>query len=178
VRRVPVLAVAIAAALLPAAAGALEPRFDHRDSHGPLVELLAVHDTLVVSGRTTNAWRPAVRAGWGFDVTGEGSELVVSADAALKSWSDPQDDHVLLTGSVRYRTYFGTEEWKTFFEAGVWVPILSRLGVGPLLGVGVVRDFSQDFGVFAGATISTSIGEARVVSLGGLAGIQFRFAIP
>jgi hypothetical protein len=169
---------ALAAVLLPVVGGALEPRFDHRDAHGPLVELLQVHDTLVVSGRTTSAWRTAIRAGWGFDVSGEGSELVLSADAALRSWDDPDRDHVLLTASARYRTYFGTEQWKSYLEAGIWAPILSRLGVGPLLGIGVAYDFSQDWGVYGGAQVSTSIGDGRVVSLGGLAGFQLRFAIP
>jgi hypothetical protein len=174
----PPLVLALTAALLPAAAGALEPRFDHRDAHGPVTELLLVHDTLLVSGRTTNAWRPALRFGWGFDVTGEGSELVVSADAALRSWSDPQDDHVLLSATARYRTYFGTEEWKTYFEAGLWAPILSQVAIGPMVGIGVVRDFSQDWGVFAGATFASAIGEARVVSFGAVTGFQLRFAIP
>ena len=172
------LASALALALAPLSARALEPRFDHRDSHGPLLEFLLAHDTVVAGGNTTHSWRPALRAGWGFDVTGEGSELIFSADAALQSWNDPQDDHVLLSATARYRTYFGTEEWKSYFEAGLWAPILSQVAIGPMVGIGVVRDFSQDWGVFAGATFASAIGEARVVSFGAVTGFQLRFAIP
>lgn len=171
-------ALAVAAALLPAAAAALEPRFDHSESHGPVVEAVFAHDSMLVSGRTTNAWRPAVRAGWGVDVTGAGSELIVAVDLALRGWSDPDRDHVLLSASARYRTYFGTEEWKTYFEAGVWAPVLSRLAAGPLVGLGVIHDFSQDVGVFGGVQVATGFGEGRVVSFGGLAGFQLRFALP
>ena len=172
------LACALAAALSPFAAGALEPRFDHRDSHGPVLELLMAHDTVVAQGVTTQSWRPALRAGWGFDVTGEGSELIASADVALRSFDDPDRGRVLVSGSVRYRAYFGTEEWKTFFEAGAWLPIVSRLAIGPLVGIGFIHDFSQDAGIFAAAEFATAIGEARMVSFGALAGFQFRFAMP
>jgi hypothetical protein len=172
-------ALAAAAALLPAAlAGALEPRYDHRDAHGPVVEVLAAYDSVGVSGRTVSSWRPALRAGWGADVTGEGSEVIASADVALRGWSDPDRDHVLLSASARYRTYFGTERWKTFFEAGLWLPIRSRVAVGPLVGIGVVHDFSQDYGVFAGGEFSSAFGDGRVVSFAALAGFQLRFAIP
>ena len=172
-------ALAAAAALLPAAvAGALEPRYDHRDSHGPVVELLTSYDSLGVSGRTVSRWRPAVRAGWGLDVTGEGSEVIASADLALRRWDDPGGDHVLLSASARYRTFFGTEEWKTFFEAGLWVPVRSRLAVGPLVGLGAIHDFSRDWGVFAGGEFSSAFGDGRFVSFTALAGVQLRFAIP
>ncbi len=171
-------AAVLAVALLPAAATALEPRFDHRDSHGPLLELVGSYDSVTSSGRTHTSWRPALRAGWGFDVTGEGSELIVSVDAALRSWSDPERDHVLFSGSARYRTYFGTEEWKSFFEAGLWVPVRSVLAVGPLVGLGVVYDFSREGGVFVAGEFGTAFGDGRVVSFAGVAGVQLRFAIP
>jgi hypothetical protein len=178
VPRVLLLASALALALAPLSARALEPRFDHRDSHGPLLEFLLAHDTVVAGGNTTHSWRPALRAGWGFDVTGEGSELIASADVALRSFDDPARERILVSTSLRYRGYFGTEEWKTFFDAGAWVPLRSRLGIGPLVGVGVIHDFSQDAGLFASAQFATAIGDGRVVSFGGLAGFQFRFAIP
>jgi hypothetical protein len=172
------LLAAAVAALLPAAAGALEPRFDHSDSHGPVTELVFAHDSVVSSRRTVNSWRPALRAGWGVDVSGEGSELLVTADLALQSWRDPGEAHVLLAASARYRGYFGTEQWKSYFEAGLWAPLRSRLGAGPLVGLGVVHDFSLDYGIFAGGEFATAFGERRIVSFAGLAGIQYRFAIP
>jgi hypothetical protein len=172
------LAAAVLAALLPGAGGALEPRFDHRESHGPIVELVQAQDAVTARGRTVNTARTAIRAGWGLDVSGEGSELIVAADLSLRSWSDPRDERVLLSSSARYRGYFGSEEWKTFFEAGLWAPIRSRLAAGPLLGLGVIYDFSQDAGVYAGAEFGVAFGQARILSVSGLAGVQLRFAVP
>jgi hypothetical protein len=173
-------ALLLAAALaLPGAAEALEPRFDHRDSHGPTVEAFVVRDAVAVSGRGTVAsWRPAVRAGWGVDALGEGSELLVAAEAALRSFHDPERERVLVAASLRYRTYFGTEAWKTFVEAGLYAPIRSRLAGGPLLGAGVVYDFSRAGGVFAGGEFASAFGGARVVSFAVLGGAQLRFELP
>ena len=150
-------ALVAAAGLLPVVAGALEPRFDHRDSHGPVLELLGAYDSVTASGQTTSTWRPTLRAGWGFDVSGEGSELIAAADVALRSHDDPRRERVLLAASARYRTYFGTEEWKTFFEAGLWAPVRSRIGVGPLVGLGIVHDFSREGGVFLGAEFASRL---------------------
>ena len=169
------LAVALAA---PLSTAALEPSYGHEDAHGPMIELLVLHDTVVANGVTTNAWRPALRAGWSLDVTGSGGELVVAADVALRSWDDPERGRVLASVSARYRGYFGTEEWKSWFEAGLWVPVASRVAVGPLVGVGLMYDFSDAAGVFAGAEFATAVGDGRVVSFGGVAGFQLRFDLP
>ena len=172
------LALALAVATAPATAAALEPSYGHEDAHGPMIELLVLHDTVVANGVTTNAWRPALRAGWSLDVTGSGGELVVAADVALRSWDDPERGRVLASVSARYRGYFGTEEWKSWFEAGIWVPVASRVAVGPLVGVGLMYDFSDAAGVFAGAEFATAVGDGRVVSFGGVAGFQLRFDLP
>ncbi|HEX9307796.1 MAG TPA: hypothetical protein VF894_09925 [Anaeromyxobacter sp.] len=171
-------ALLAAALLLPAAAGALEPRFDHRDLHGPLVEVLESYDSLAVSGRTHAARRPALRLGWGFDVAGEGNELVAGAEFALRSWDDPERQRVLVAANTRYRVYFGTEELKTFFELGLFAPLRSRLAVGPLVGLGLVYDFSRASGVFVGGQFASAFGNGRVVSFALLAGAQLRFELP
>ena len=136
-------ALLAAAPLPPLAAGALEPRFDHRDLHGPVVELLGAHDTVTVGAKANGSWRPALRAGWGVDVAGEGSELVLAAEASLRSWDDPGREHVLLAASARYRLYFGTEELKTLLRGRTVRADQSRLAAGPLVGLGVSYDFSQ-----------------------------------
>jgi len=172
-------ALLAAAVAWPAAAGALEPRFDHRETHGPVVETLGARDTLASSGRGSVAtWRPGLRAGWGFDVTGEGSELILGAEVALRSFDDPRDERVLVAASARYRSYFGTEELKTFFEVGAYAPIHSRLAAGPLVGLGVIYDFSRRSGLFVAAEFATAFGEARLSTLALLAGAQVRFELP
>jgi hypothetical protein len=169
------LALAVA---FPAAATALEPRFDHRDTHGPVVETLVARDTVARSGRgSATSWRPALRAGWGFDVTGEGSELILAADVALRS-RDPERERVLVAASARFRGYFGTEELKTFFEVGAYAPIRSRAAGGPLIGLGLIYDFSTRGGMFAATEFATAIGAARIFSLAFLAGAQLRFELP
>jgi hypothetical protein len=174
----------VAAALLlalavPEAGAALEPRYDHRDTHGAIAELLVAHDTLARSGApTASSWRPAARVGWGFDVSGVGDDLLFGATLALRSLDDPERERVLASLDVRYRGYFGTEELKTFFDVGAWAPLRSRTAVGPLAGLGVVYDLSHYTGLFAAASFATAFGQARIASFEAGIGAQLRFDLP
>ncbi len=172
-------ALAAAALLVPALAAALEPRFDHRDTHGPFAEIVVAHDTVARAGHATaSSWRPAARVGWGFDVSGEGDELLLGAATALRSFDDPEGERVLLGVDARYRGYFGTEELKTFFDLGAWAPLRSRLSAGPLVGLGVAYDFSRFGGMYLAGTFATAFGEARIASLSVAFGAHFRFELP
>ncbi len=171
--------LAALALAVPAAAAALEPRFDHRDTHGPFVEALVAHDTVARSGRpSASSWRPAARVAWGLDVSGEGDELLLGASVALRSFDDPGRERVLLDADARYRGYFGTEGLKTFFDLGVWAPLRSRLAGGPLVGLGVAYDFSRFGGAYLAAAFATAFGEARIASLSVALGAQLRFELP
>jgi hypothetical protein len=174
-------ALRLAAALLlvlPVAAGALEPRFDHRDTHGLFAEALVANDNVARSGEGSEvSWRPAVRLGWGYDVAGDGNELLLGAAATLRSFDDPDRGRVLLAADARYRAYFGTEQGKTFFDVGLWVPVRSRLAAGPLVGIGVAYDFSRAAGLYAAASFATAFGQARIISFGASLGAQLRFDI-
>ncbi len=172
------VALSVLAAAAPSRAPALEPRFDHRDMHGPFAEVLVAHDSVARSGiPTTEAWRPAVRAGWGFDVTGEGNDLLVGGTVALRWPDDPNRMHVRASVDARYRAYFGTEELKTFLDLGAWVPVSQRLAVGPLAGLGLAWDFGRGGGVYASAAFATAFGQARIASVEVSAGAQLRFAM-
>lgn len=173
-------AAALAAALaLPLAAEALEPRFDHRDTHGPSAELALAHDTVARAGApTVSSWRPTARVAWGFDVSGVGDDLILGVAIGLRSFDDPPGERVLLGLDLRYRGYFGTDELKTFFDAGAWAPIRSRLAVGPLAGLGVAYDFSRYGGVYVNGTFATAFGGARIASFTGGLGGQIRFDLP
>jgi hypothetical protein len=164
---------------VPSGASALEPRFDHRDTHGPFAELVLAHDVVARAGDPTASWtHPAVRAGWGFDVSGDGDDLLVGG-AVSGSWpDDPGRRRVLASADARYRGYFGSEQLKTFFDVGLWVPLRSRLAAGPLVGIGAAWDFSRAGGVYAAASFSTAFGEARIASLAISAGAQVRFELP
>jgi hypothetical protein len=168
--------IVMVALLAPAAGSALEPRFDHRDQHGPIVEALIGYDTVAVSGRPTeSSWRPALRIAYGADILGEGNELVLGAQGTLASWSDPDREKVLLAFDLRYRAYFGTEEFKTFFDVGLWLPVVSRLAAGPLVAIGGAYDFTRAGGIYVAGGFGTAFGQARIASFTGSVGAQFRF---
>jgi hypothetical protein len=171
-RRLLVVAVLVS----PAFAAALEPRFDHRDTYGPFVAAVVARDTVALSGGgSASSWRPGARLGWGFDLTGEGNELLVGAAFALASYDDPERERVLLGVDARYRAFFGTEELKTFFDVGLWAPIRSRLAVGPLVALGLAYDFSRAAGVSLSGSFATAFGQARVASFEVALGGHLRF---
>lgn len=163
------------AVLAPAWALALEPRYDHRDLAGLLVEPMLAFDTVAIPGHATqSSWRPGVRVAYGWDVLGEGNELFLGAQTAF-SWSDPEREKIQLALDARYRAYFGTEQWKTFFELGLWAPVVSRVAIGPLVTVGALYDLSRSSGVFLNGGFGTGFGEARIASFSASAGAHFRF---
>jgi len=115
----------------------------------------------------------ALRLAFSFDVTGEGDELLfgvsysplVNSGSAASAW-------VL---DARYRGFFGHEELKTFFDAGIVVPVAPRVAVGPRLGFGLMYDFSRAAGAFASLGASTAFGEFRGFSIGLGLGFQWRW---
>jgi len=171
-RALPLLAV-----LLPfTGAGALEPRYDHRGEQSIAVEPMLVHDTVAITGHTTRStWRPTLRVAYGWDLLGDGNELFLGLQSALSGFSDPAREKILLAVDARYRSYFGTEQWKTFFELGVWAPLRSRLALGPLVTLGVAYDFSRYSGLFVDGGFATGLGGARVASFNASVGGQIRF---
>jgi len=168
--------IAAAAALaLPAGAGALEPRYDHRDQQGALVEVLFGDDTVSrPGGASKSIVGPSLRLAWSFDPAGEGNELVLGVRAAWPR-PDPDKEHLRLALDVRYRAYFGTEELKTFLDIGVSAPLASRLAAGPLIGLGLQYDPARSAGLFVGAVLATGFGEARTTTLALTGGAQLRF---
>jgi len=154
---------------------ALQPRYDHRDEQGFVVEPLVAHDTVAIQSLPTHSsWRPALRLAYGWDPFGEGNELFLGVQSAF-SYNDPERDEVLLALDVRYRAYFGTEQWKTFYELGLWLPVASRFAIGPLVTIGVAYDFSRSTGLYLDGGFATGFGAARIATLSASVGAQFRF---
>ncbi len=166
----------VAALSIPALPRALEPRYDHRGLNSIVIEPLAAYDTVAVSGHDArSSFRPTLRLAYGWDLLGEGNELFFGVQTALSSWSDPEREKVHLALDARYRSYFGTEQWKTFYELGIWAPVSSRLSIGPLVTLGVAYDFSRRTGLFVDGGFFTGLGQARIASFALSAGIAFRF---
>ena len=161
---------------LPLGASALEPRFDHRDQSSVLLAVETWRETVAVSGKATvSELRPRLRAGWGFDLSGEGDELILGGSARPGEWRDAEGMRFLLGLDARYRGYFGTEELKTFFEVGLWAELKNRLAAGPQVGLGLCYDPSRSWGAFVSLHFATAIGDARIASVGASAGVQVRF---
>lgn len=167
--------LAAGAAVSAPAVRALEPRFDHRDEAGPSVEVGVSSDTVNARGEPGATGAVAsVRLAWSFDVAGEGSELVTGLRYAGFG-THGGGERIRWAADTRYRAFFGTEEWKTFLDFGLWGSFSTRIAAGPLVGMGVVYDWSRGGGVYAAASLATALGQAREVSLGVAVGLQLRF---
>jgi hypothetical protein len=165
------MAAARAAALVlgllaPAQGSGLEPRFDHRDQQGPTVEVLAVKDVLWHGSTTSTS---PVRG------AGDGDEIFLGGTFTAVEGRSPDADRVRLTFDARYRVCLGTEELKTLLEIGLWGSAADRVAVGPLVGFGLIYDFSRNVGLLTSAFLGAGIGESRIVSYGAGLGVQFRF---
>jgi hypothetical protein len=167
-------AAAALAALAPAAR-ALEPRFDHRDQLGVLAEVTATRVTATVPGGTSRSAFDlgSLRLAFSFDVGDDGDEILLggawspgaSGEPALSAWAV----------DARYRGFFGSEELKTFFDAGVVVAVSPRVAAGPRVGFGVMFDFDRAWGLYASLGASTAFGEFRGFGIGLGLGVQFRW---
>jgi hypothetical protein len=165
------------AALLavPAGVRALEPRYDHRDQLGVIAELDATRVTATTQGGLSRSAYDlaSLRLAFSFDVGDEGDEIqlgggwspAASGDLALTAWSV----------DARYRGFFGSEELKTFFDAGLVVAVSPRLAAGPRLGFGVMYDLDRAWGLFVSLGVSTAFGEFRGFGIGLGIGVQFRW---
>jgi hypothetical protein len=168
----------LCALVLPAVGAALEPRYDHREQHGPTVEFLYAKDTFWRGSSTSSyALRGAVQAGWAFDPTGDGGEIFAGGTLAVAEGARNGPSRNRLALDLRYRGYLGTEELNTLFEIGITGQIQDRFAIGPALGFGIVYHFSRNFGLFASAFLSAAFGEERVVSYGGGLGALYRFDV-
>ncbi|HEY6104567.1 MAG TPA: hypothetical protein VIV59_01200 [Anaeromyxobacteraceae bacterium] len=172
-RAIPAAGLALLGLLAAAPAAALEARYDHRDQMGLLLEASGSWDEATVGDRSESLWRaPTLRLAFTFDLSGEGDELMVGG-----AWSGGGGGAARLDWALdaRYRGYFGSDEFKTFFEVGLWAPLSPRLAVGPRAGLGASWDFSRRLGVFLAFGFATAFGGFRGASLDLGAGVQARW---
>ncbi len=167
------LALAAAGAVLPGGASGLEPRYDHRDQLGVVVEVGGTRDTVQApDGGSTSSYRALLRLGGSVAISEDGNEIV--ATAVFRPGSGGTDS-LRWSAQAVYRGYFGTEELKTFFDLGVAVPLSPRVAVGPRVGLGALYDLGRSAGLYAEFAFTTSFGQVRSASLELAAGVQVRW---
>ena len=168
--------LAAAVVLLAApAAPALEPRYDHRDQLGVVAEVDAPRVTATLQGGVSRSVfdLASLRLAFSFDVGDDGDEIVLGG-----SWSPAASGEVALTAwtlDARYRGYFGSDELKTFLDAGLIEAVSPRLAAGPRIGFGVADDLDRAWGLLASLGASTAFGEFRSFGVGLGVGVQFRW---
>lgn len=166
-------AALLAALAVATPAGALEPRFDHRDEDGVLAEFGVSRDTVTADGLSATRYSPVLRLAYGADLIGDGSEFALGA--ALRLDAPAGASGIRYAADLRYRGYFGTDELKTFFDVGIWVPFSTRWAIGPRVGLGAIYDFSRALGFYVSIGFGTGFGQVRVVALDAAAGLHWRW---
>lgn len=153
-----------------------EMRLDHRNQPSILTGLS--FEQLLVSGRGEGKENPKVPGGLfdlsvGMPLNEDGGEGFVG----LRLGGGEGGTRVVAP-YVFYRGYAGFDEWKTFFDAGVFLRIEPLVAVGGRLGVGVQYDFTEHLGTFVGAGVGLGYGQGLQVSPDLGAGLQIRFGTP
>lgn len=166
---------ALALALGAAPARALEPRYDHRDQFGLTAEVDGSRLTATVGGGLSRSTFDllGLRLAFSFDVGSDGDEVLLGGSWSPLAAGEIADTAWLL--DARYRGFFGSEELKTFFDAGVVLAVSPRVAAGPRLGLGVMYDFERACGIFATLGASTAFGEFRGFAFQLGLGFQWRW---
>ena len=81
---------------------------------------------------------------------------------------------VLLGG---FRSFFGRDEWQTFFDVGASARLFSGTWVGPRLGFGLRRTLSDHLSLYGGLGLSLGFGSGMRVDAEAFTGLQWRFLI-
>jgi len=117
----------------------------------------------------------ALGLAFSFDVTGEGDELLLGGFYSPLAHGNTAASAGSL--DARYRGFFGQDELKTFFDAGLLLPVAPRIAVGPRIGFGLMYDPSRSAGAFASLGAATAFGSFRGFSIGLALGFQWRWPV-
>lgn len=176
----PILAAALLASLVvPAGASAYvddEPRLDHRNQPSILTGVSFEH--LMVSGRGDGKENPKISGGLfdlsvGMPLDEDGGEAFVGVRLG-----GGEGGARVVAPYLFYRGYAGWDEWKTFFDAGLFLRIEPLVAVGGRLGVGMQYDFNEHLGTYLAAGAGLGYGEGLQVSVDLGVGLQIRFGTP
>lgn len=96
----------------------------------------------VGSAESTETYGLVLDLGLSAAIDGDGNAVVISGRAGRAG------DTTRFGATASYRGYFGSDEWKTFFDLGVASEVHPRFGIGPRLGLGLQLDVHPLFGAF------------------------------
>jgi hypothetical protein len=160
---------ALCLALGAAAVARADERYDHRGAVGVLVgsggEWL---NAASGPGLALQGFRLDVDLGGTYAIGDNGNELMLLGRAIF---GGPSLEGSLILG---YRGYFGQDEVKTFFDAGVAGHLMPELAVGPRLGFGVQYEFSPLVGAYAGIGGQVALGQTLRFDFELCLGLQVR----
>jgi hypothetical protein len=156
------------AALLCASGALAEERLDHRGSVGLLIGS-GLEGQEAVSGKLKDTGaRVPVDLGTTWSIGDEGSELLAIGRAG---YAGTATNWAAIAG---YRSYFGKEEVKTFFDLDLALHFTQTFTLGPRLGFGVQYDPHPLWGLFLGAAAQFAGGNGYRFSGEVVGGIQLR----
>ncbi len=162
--------ISLVAGLLAIAPG-LVPIEDHRDQWGLMLSVGTAVDTAVNPSSVKDyhpGFLPMIEVGGTLAITDLGDELSLRVRLVDLENIGPQ----FLFG---YRGYFGQDEFKTFFQADLFVTTAPFWGVGAHAGLGAQYDFDRTWGIFAQVGFGATFGANIFAAFDGSAGGQVRF---
>ncbi len=149
-----------------------EPRLDHRDQLGVLV--VPEGERLFGPGADSDRLGAGLSLGVSLPLSDEGIEGVLTLHG-LDAAPGELQPRVTLGGALR--RFAGDDAWKSFFEAGLRLPIVPAPGARLRLGLGVQWDLTPGFGAWLGGGAGAGlVTEGFVFGLDAGLGLQWRFA--
>jgi hypothetical protein len=109
--------------------------------------------------------------GTSLTVGNDGDELFLMARG---STGKAGEEAVLLGG---FRSFFGHEDWQTFFELGATARLFSGTWAGPRLGFGVRHTLSDQLSLLGGLGLSLGFGSGLRADAEAFTGLQWSFPI-
>lgn len=171
--------VVVALLLVPFPAAAVDywdgPRLDHRGQ--PSLVAGAVLEHLIVdrAGEDVETGTGiAAEVAWGVPLNDEGGEGFLG----VRGGAGFDGGEARLSPFALYRSYYGDEAWKTYFDVGAFVRIEPAWGGGARLGFGLQYDPTEHLGVFAGLGGGIAFGDGLQANVDFQSGLQLRFGTP
>ena len=146
-----------------------EDRWDHRGSLGLLLGTgYEVGETRSTSGVLASGSRLDADLGGTYALPGSNDEILMFLRGGFLG------GRVDLSLTGGYRGYFGLDEFKTFFDAGLSVHATPYWSVGPRVGLGVQYEFSPVVGAYVSLAGQLGAGNGVRYDAEVTTGLQFR----